>query len=211
MDRDQLSPKNPSGWRLRFSRTRIQYSPGLSTTELPSPLTEPGAYSPDRAFYGTLAYSAAPCQAFRDSAACLSRATISRRAPNWSSEKAHLVNTFPNLPSRRRTSTDRLIREDSQFIASLEGEFSPTPAGKILPHSYPKTRFGGKGQESVRALRQSCAREYFCWRGHSSESVLGGYHSKTYSETLRVQCGEDEAEKTNSGSIEYRAASGRST
>ena len=46
----------------------------------------------------------------------------------------HLGNTILNQPYRRRVSTDRLNREDSQSTASLEGEPGPTPAGKTLPH-----------------------------------------------------------------------------
>ena len=80
-------------------------------------------------------------QAFRDRAPCLSRATTSRRAPNWSSEQAHLVNTILNQPYRCRVPTDRPNREDNQLAASLEGDSGPTPLGKALPHSYPKIRF----------------------------------------------------------------------
>ena len=80
-------------------------------------------------------------QAFRDSAPCLSCATTSRRAPNWSSEEAHLTNIILNQSYRCPVSTDRLNREDVQLAASLEGESGPTPAGKTLPRSYPKTRF----------------------------------------------------------------------
>ena len=41
----------------------------------------------------TLARAAALYQVFRDSAPCLSRATTSQRAPNWSSEEPHLAST----------------------------------------------------------------------------------------------------------------------
>ena len=41
---------------------------------------------------------------------------------------AHLGNTIPNQPYRRRVSTDRLDREDSQLAASL-AEPGPTLAG----------------------------------------------------------------------------------
>ena len=50
-----------------------------------------------------------------------------------------------NQPNRRRVSTDRLNREDSQLILSFKGESSPTAAGEALPHSYSKTRFRSKG------------------------------------------------------------------
>ena len=40
---------------------------------------------------------------------------------------------------RRRVSTDRLNREESQLVASLEGKSGPTPARKTPPHSYPNT------------------------------------------------------------------------
>ena len=44
------------------------------------------------------------------------------------------MNTILNQPNRRRVSTDRLNREDSQLVAFLEVEFSLTSARKILPH-----------------------------------------------------------------------------
>ena len=111
-----------------FSRTRVQYSPGSSTINLPSVLTESGAYSLYSACHGTLARAASHHQAFRDSTPCLLRATTSRRAPNWRSEEANLVTTIVKQPNNRRVSTNRLNREDSQLAASLEGESSPTPA-----------------------------------------------------------------------------------
>ena len=107
--RSQLFRQKPPCSRLLFSRMRVQHSPGSFTTELPSAFAESGAYSPDRACHGTLLRAAAPYHAFRDSVPCLSRATTSRRAPSWSSEKAHLV---LNQPNHRRVSTDRLNRED---------------------------------------------------------------------------------------------------
>ena len=91
--------------------------------------------------------AAGPYQAFLDRAPYLSRATTFRRAPNWSSEKAHLVNTIFNKPNHHRVSTNRLNREDSQSVASLEGEFSPTPSPKRPSHTHiPKPGFGGRGQ-----------------------------------------------------------------
>ena len=81
-----------------------------------------------------------PYQAFRDSAPCLSRDITPRRAPYCNSKEAHLVNTILNQSNRRRISTDRLNRKESQLVASLEGESSPT-AGKIFKHSYAKARF----------------------------------------------------------------------
>ena len=69
---------------------------------------------------------------------CLSSATSSRRAPNWRSGRGGPVDTILNQPNRRRVSTGRLNRVDSQLVASPEGEFGPTLAGKTLPHSYPK-------------------------------------------------------------------------
>ena len=72
---------------------------------------------------------------------CPPRATSSRRAPIWSSEEAHLVNTILNQPNRRRVEGERLNREESWFVELLEDRSSPPPAGKILPHSYTKTRF----------------------------------------------------------------------
>ena len=72
---------------------------------------------------------------------CLSRAATSLWAPNWSSEEAHLVNTILNQPNLCCRSTDLLNRDDNLLATSVAGEFSSTPTGKTLPHSYPKTRF----------------------------------------------------------------------
>ena len=55
-----------------------------------------------------------------------------RRAPR---------NTILNQPYRRRVLTDQRSREDSQLTTPLDEEPGPTPAGKIITHSYPKTRF----------------------------------------------------------------------
>ena len=59
----------------------------------------------------------------------------------------YLVNTILNQPNLRRVSTDRMNCEDSQLVASLEGEPSPTTAGKTDP---PKPGFGGRGPETAR-------------------------------------------------------------
>ena len=80
-------------------------------------------------------------QAFRDSTPCLSRATTFRRAPNWSLEEAHLVNTILNQPYRRCISTYRPNREDTQLAAYFEDESGSIPARKTFRYSYPKTRF----------------------------------------------------------------------
>ena len=88
-----------------------------------------------------------PYQAFPDRAPCLSRATTSRRAPNWSSEKAHLVITIFNKPNHLLALTNRLNREDSQSVASLEGEFSPTPPPKRPFHTHIlNPGFRGRGE-----------------------------------------------------------------
>ena len=122
-------------------------APGLSTIELPCVLAESGVCI--MVFVCTHPIErccALPCFPRHDnSVPCLSRATTSRRAPNWNSEEAHLVNTILNQPYRRRITTDRLNREDSQLGAPLEGGSGPTPVGKTLPHSYPKIRFRREG------------------------------------------------------------------
>ena len=41
---------------------------------------------------------------------------------------------------------------DSNLAASLGGDPGPTPAGKTLPHSYPKPGFGGREHE----INQNC-------------------------------------------------------
>ena len=122
------------------SRTKGPALPGMSTIEMSSPIAESGAYSSDTACLGTLVRVAVPYQAFRDSTPSLSRTTSFRRAPNRSTEEAHLVKIILNQPNRRRVSTDRVNHMNSQLVASLEGDFNPTPVGETLPHSYPITR-----------------------------------------------------------------------
>ena len=56
---------------------------------------------------------------------------------------------FLNQSYHRRASTDRSNHEDSQLAASLEGESGLIPAGKTLPHSYPKTRFRREMERGV--------------------------------------------------------------
>ena len=129
--RDQLFPRKPPGSRLRFSRTGVQPPPGSSTIELPSDFAESGAYPPDRALPGSPRQCSLPlvCRHPPESHQTGAR---KRRTPE---------NTIINQPYCRRVSTDRPNREACQLAASLEGEPSPTPAGKTLPHSHPEARF----------------------------------------------------------------------
>ena len=65
----------------------------------------------------------------------------------------HLVNTINKQPYyRRRVSTDRLNREESQLVASLEGESGPTPAGKTPPPAYPNAGLD-KGIPTIHQFR----------------------------------------------------------
>ena len=91
-----------------------------------------------------------------DKAPCFLHATTSRRAPNWSSEEAHLESTILNQQYRDRVSTDQPNRENSQLAVSLEGESGPTFAGNTLPHPYPKTRFQ---RESARGSRTTAQQQ----------------------------------------------------
>ena len=129
--RDQLFPQKPPGSRFRFSRTRVQPSPGSSTMELPSAFAESGAYPRDREPPGSPRQCSLPL-ACRHPPEGHQIGARKRRTPE---------NTILSLPYCRRVSTDRSDREGSQLAASLEGEPGPTPAGKTLPHSYPETRF----------------------------------------------------------------------
>ena len=129
--RDQLFPQKPPGSRFRFSRTGVQPSPGSSTIELPSAFAESGAYPPDRELPGSPRQCSLPL-ACRHPPEEHQIGARKRRTPE---------NTIISQPYCRRVSTDRPNREGSQLAASLEGEPGPTPAGKTLPHSYPKTRF----------------------------------------------------------------------
>ena len=137
--RDQLFPQKPPGSRFRFSRTGVQPSPGSSTIELPSAFAESGAYPPDREPPGSPRQCSLPL-ACRHPPEGHQIGARKRRTPE---------NTILNQPYCRRVSTDRSDREGSQLAASLEGEPGPTPAGKTLPHSYPKQGFGGRGHGMV--------------------------------------------------------------
>ena len=80
-----------------------------------------------------------PYEALRDGDPCLSRATTppeGHKIGAWT--RCAPGNTIHSQPNRRRISADRLNLEGSQMAVSLEGKPGPTPAGKTLPHSYPK-------------------------------------------------------------------------
>ena len=134
MVRDQLFfPKKPPGSRFRFSRTGVQPSPGSSTIELPS------------AFAANLVrtHLIENYRALRDSAPCLSRAATLPKATKLELGRgAHLKTpSSANHTAAASQPTGRFAKAASWLHLSLEGEPGPTPAGKILPHSYPETRF----------------------------------------------------------------------
>ena len=152
--RDQLFPQKSPVSRFRFSRTGVQPSPGSSTVELPSAFAESGAYPLNRELPG----SPRQCSL---SLAC-------RHPPEGhqigSRKRSTRENTILSQPCCGRVSTDRPNCEGSQFAASLEGEPSPTPAGKTLPHSYPETRFRRERARGVELVifgaRQFGIKEY---------------------------------------------------
>ena len=111
MIKDQLFPQKPPSSRVRFSRSGVQYSPGSLTIELPSALAESGAYPSDSALAGSPRQCPLPL-AFRH---------LPKGTKLELRRSAHLGNTILNQLYRRRVSTDRLNREDSQLTASLEG------------------------------------------------------------------------------------------
>ena len=117
MVRCQLSPQKPPGSRLGFSRAGVQHSPGSSTIELYSDLAESGAYPPDRALPGSPRQCHLPLACHH----------LPKGTKLELGRGAHLGNIILNQPYRRRVSTDRLNREDSQLAASLEGEPGPIP------------------------------------------------------------------------------------
>ena len=83
--------------------------------------------------------------------------TSCRRASYWRLEKAHWVDSIFNQANRRRVSTDRLNRADSQLVSSLESESGPTPAGKTLPTLIPQNRVSeGKGTIKLFFSRPCC-------------------------------------------------------
>ena len=145
MVRDQLSPQKPPGSRLRLSRTEVKHSPGSSAIELPSAVAESGAYPPDRALPDSpRQWPLSPACQHPTPPEWYQIGARKRRAPG---------NTILNQPYRRRVSTDRLNRENSQSAASLEGEPGSTSVGKTLPHSYPRNQ----------VLERERARSYRCW------------------------------------------------
>ena len=115
---------------LNLSPNRVRQSPGSSTIELLSTLAEFSAYPPDRACHSTLARSAATFQDFRDSAPYLSRANISRRAPNWSSEEARLVSTILDQPNRRRISIQS-AKSRRQPVGCISWSIVPAKAALV--------------------------------------------------------------------------------
>ena len=120
----------PPGSRLRFSRTEVQHSPGSSP---PSPNL-------------VRTHPIVRYQALRHSALSLSRAATPPEGHQIGARKRRAPgNTILSQPYRHRVSPDRLSREGSQLALSLEGEPGPPPAGKTLPHPYPKTRFRREG------------------------------------------------------------------
>ena len=130
----------------------VQHSLALLTFKRPSALAEPGTYSHGRTCHDTLTHAAALYQDFRDSATCFSPALSSRRAPNWHSEEAYRGWAIFHPPNRRRVSTDRLSRVDSQLVSLLTK--SPTLHAPFRPSNTnaPKTGFGGRGNEDSRSM-----------------------------------------------------------
>ena len=130
--RHHIFPQKPPGSRLfLFSRTGVQPSLGSLTIELPSAFAESGVYPPDRELPGSPRRCFLPLACSHPPEGHQIRARKGRTSGN----------TILSQPYRRRVSTDRPNREGSQLGASLEGEPSPTLAGKTLPHSHPETRF----------------------------------------------------------------------
>ena len=83
-----------------------------------------------------------PIERYQDlleSAPCLSRAATPPKGHQIGARKRRAPgNTILSQPYRHRVPTDRLNRKGSQLAASHEGGPGSTPAGKTLPHSYPK-------------------------------------------------------------------------
>ena len=139
--RDQLFPQKPPGSRFRFSRTRVQPSPGSSTIDLPSAFAESGAYPPDRELPGSPRQCSLPL-ACRHTPEGHQLGARKRRTPE---------NTIFSLPYCRRVSTDRPNREGSQLAVSLEGEPGPTS------HTHtPKPGFRGRGHDVCPTTLFSC-------------------------------------------------------
>ena len=95
------------------------------------------------------------------------------------------MNTILNQSNRHRVFTNRLNREDIQLVAPLESESSPTPAGKALPHSFPKTKFRRERARStcsicggIRGRGPTFYRTYF----HTQRPWMGAklYFAKWY-------------------------------
>ena len=128
--RHQLFPQKPSGSCFPLARRRSSSPPPSPNLVRTHPIEH--------------------YQALRDSPPCLSRAATLPKGTKLELGRGRTPgNTILSQPYRRRVSTDMPNREGSQLAASLESEPGPTPPGKTLPHSYPKTStpkpgFGGR-------------------------------------------------------------------
>ena len=131
MVRDQLSPHKPSDSCLEFSRTRVQHSPGSSTIEPPFAPPEYVAYSP---LIEHARYACAPCSALPGFTRQFHPPKATKLELGRSARGKDRPNTTKSPPRVNRP--QRLNREDSQLAASLEGESTPTLAGKTPPHSF---------------------------------------------------------------------------
>ena len=105
--------------------------------ELPSAFAEPGVYPPGRALPGSPRQCSLPL-ACRHPPEGHQIGARKRRTPG---------NTILRQPYRRRVSTDRTSREDSQLAASLEGKPDLTSAGTPPHTQIPKPGLGGRGHE----------------------------------------------------------------
>ena len=133
---------------LILAQAGVQHPSGSSTIELPCALAESGVYSPDTACHCTVARAAAPYQAFHDRQwplplACHQQHHVLPKGTKLDLGRGALGEHHPQ-PTKPQPRLNRPTETRKQPISyiSLEGEPSPTPIGKILPHSYyPKTRF----------------------------------------------------------------------
>ena len=128
--RDQLFPQKPPGSRLRFSCTGAQHSPDSSTIELLSALAESGVYPSGRTLPGFPRVPPASRVPLPPEGQQIG--ARKRRAPGKHHPQSTIQPPRLNRPAESR-------RQPVGCIS--RGEPGPTPAGKTLPYSYPKTRF----------------------------------------------------------------------
>ena len=132
--RDQLFHQKPPGSRFRFSRTGVQPPPGSSTIELPPAFAESSAYPPDRELPGSPRQCSLPLACRHPPEGHQIGGARKRGANNLKTPSLANHTAAASQPTGRIAKTASWIH-----LSRVSPPAGPTPAGKTLPHSYPKT------------------------------------------------------------------------